>query len=115
MHQRPYRDSNFHENITYNRVNPEETEKVRLAVKNMVKRALDMDGTCTGEHGIGIGKKESLRQEVGDTTLMLMVSFLTRCSFEARHITWAYWVIRWFELTLHVDRKSSKELLIHIG
>lgn len=78
--------SNFHENITYDRTNPEETEKVRLAVKNMVKRALDMDGTCTGD-GIGIGKKESLRQEAGDTTLMLMVSFLTWHSFEERRIT----------------------------
>ncbi|RHZ60128.1 uncharacterized protein CDV56_108443 [Aspergillus thermomutatus] len=65
-------DSNFHENITYDGTKPEEYEKARAAVKNMVQRALDMDGTCTGEHGIGFGKKDALRWEVGDATLTLM-------------------------------------------
>lgn len=30
------------------------------------KRAIDMDGTCTGEHGIGLGKQEWLKLELGD-------------------------------------------------
>lgn len=38
----------------------------------MVKRALDMDGTCTGEHSIGWGKKDSLLLEVGPSTLAVM-------------------------------------------
>jgi D-lactate dehydrogenase (cytochrome) len=32
----------------------------------IVERALAMDGTCTGEHGIGIGKQEWLVAELGD-------------------------------------------------
>ena len=67
-------DSNFHENITYDKVNPEMCKKAEVAVKNMVKRALEMEGTCTSEHGIGFGKKSALLQEVGDNTIMVIVS-----------------------------------------
>lgn len=65
-------DGNFHESIIYNRQKKEEREKVEICVKNMVKRALDMEGTCTGEHSIGWGKKESLLLEVGPETLAVM-------------------------------------------
>ena len=67
-------DGNFHENITYNPSNQEEATKVKEAVKNMVKNALEMEGTCTGEHGIGLGKKAALAQEVGADTILVMVS-----------------------------------------
>lgn len=70
------RDGNFHENITYDGTKPEEYEKAKQAVKNMVRRAIEMEGTCTGEHGVGYGKKDALRQEVGDGTISLMVCFL---------------------------------------
>ncbi|KAH6630272.1 FAD-linked oxidase-like protein [Chaetomium sp. MPI-SDFR-AT-0129] len=65
-------DGNFHESIIYNRQDPKEREKVEVCVKNMVKRALEMEGTCTGEHSIGWGKKESLVWEVGHDTLGVM-------------------------------------------
>lgn len=68
-------DGNFHESIIYNRTIPEEREKVETCVKNMVKRAIEMEGTCTGEHSIGWGKKESLLLEVGPETLGVMVCF----------------------------------------
>ncbi|KPM40466.1 D-lactate dehydrogenase [cytochrome], mitochondrial [Neonectria ditissima] len=67
-------DGNFHESIMYSREIPGEREKVETCVKNMVKRALDMEGTCTGEHGIGWGKKESLLWEVGPETLAVMAA-----------------------------------------
>jgi D-lactate dehydrogenase (cytochrome) len=67
-------DGNFHESIIYNRQDPAERDKVEACVKNMVKRALEMEGTCTGEHSIGWGKKESLVWEVGHDTLGVMVS-----------------------------------------
>jgi D-lactate dehydrogenase (cytochrome) len=66
-------DGNFHENITYTPSDPEETARVRKAVKNMVANALEMEGTCTGEHGIGLGKKTALLQEVGADTILVMV------------------------------------------
>ncbi|KAH7358139.1 glycolate oxidase [Plectosphaerella cucumerina] len=65
-------DGNFHESIMYNRQDPEERRKVETCVKNMVKRAIEMEGTCTGEHGIGWGKKESLKLEHGPETLDVM-------------------------------------------
>lgn len=31
-----------------------------------------MDGTCTGEHGVGLGKRDLLREEVGPLTIEVM-------------------------------------------
>ena len=38
----------------------------------MVKRAIALDGTCTGEHGVGMGKREYLYEELGEGTVALM-------------------------------------------
>lgn len=38
----------------------------------MVQRALDMGGTCTGEHGIGMGKLKHMRNEHGDGAVDVM-------------------------------------------
>lgn len=65
-------DGNFHESIMYNAKNKSERDMVQQCVKNMVRRAIDMDGTCTGEHSIGWGKKESLLLEVGPETIDVM-------------------------------------------
>jgi D-lactate dehydrogenase (cytochrome) len=65
-------DGNFHESIIYNRTKKEEVDKVEKCVKNMVNRAIDMEGTCTGEHSVGWGKKQSLLREVGPDTLAVM-------------------------------------------
>ncbi|KAL1981225.1 hypothetical protein VTN96DRAFT_2938 [Rasamsonia emersonii] len=67
-------DGNFHESIMYNRHDPEEKERVEKCVYNMVDRALEMEGSCTGEHGIGLGKKESLLKELGPDTINVMRS-----------------------------------------
>jgi D-lactate dehydrogenase (cytochrome) len=65
-------DGNFHESIMYNAKDPVERKKVEECVYRMVNRALEMEGTCTGEHGIGIGKKESLVKELGIETIGVM-------------------------------------------
>lgn len=67
-------DGNFHESIMYDPLIPGEKEKVEKCVKNMVERALEMEGTCTGEHGVGLGKKEALLLEVGGKTMGVMKS-----------------------------------------
>jgi len=46
--------------------------KVKRLVKAMVKRAIALGGTCTGEHGVGIGKREYLYEELGFGTVELM-------------------------------------------
>lgn len=52
--------------------NDEELKVVYDLVHRMVERAISMDGTCTGEHGVGIGKKEYLNQELGEGTVRFM-------------------------------------------
>ncbi|KAF8965864.1 FAD-linked oxidase-like protein [Flammula alnicola] len=62
-------DGNFHAHILFT---TEEKAKAKELVHRMVKRAIALDGTCTGEHGVGIGKKEYLVEELGKGTVQLM-------------------------------------------
>lgn len=50
-------DGNFHLAMFYNPDNPEQKAAVGKVVHDMTDRALEMDGTVSGEHAIGIGKK----------------------------------------------------------
>jgi len=63
-------DGNFHALLMFR--TDEELEVVKEAVHRMVYRALALDGTCTGEHGVGVGKKEYLIPELGKGTVKLM-------------------------------------------
>jgi len=58
-------DGNFHVVMLVDRDRPEEIEEARRLNDRMVQRALDMGGTCTGETGVGIGKKKFIRAEHG--------------------------------------------------
>jgi len=40
----------------------------------MVHRAIELEGTCSGEHGVGLGKVEYLESELGQGTVGLMES-----------------------------------------
>ena len=59
-------DGNFHMLILIDPKKPEETEGAKALQARMVARAIAMDGTCTGEHGIGLGKIEYLTDELGE-------------------------------------------------
>ncbi|KAJ7491259.1 D-lactate dehydrogenase cytochrome oxidoreductase [Mycena latifolia] len=63
-------DGNFHALILFR--DDKELELVSQAVHRLVHRALALDGTCTGEHGVGVGKKEYLTEELGQGTVDLM-------------------------------------------
>jgi D-lactate dehydrogenase (cytochrome) len=58
-------DGNFHTVFVVDPDSDAEVEEARALNRRMVERALAMDGTCTGEHGIGYGKLEFLRAEHG--------------------------------------------------
>ncbi|KIK63530.1 hypothetical protein GYMLUDRAFT_40574 [Collybiopsis luxurians FD-317 M1] len=67
-------DGNFHALIVFSSDDSSELEKVKAVVHRLVHRALSLDGTCTGEHGVGVGKKEYLVEELGEGTVQLMKS-----------------------------------------
>lgn len=62
-------DGNFHAFLLYK---PLERARAEELVNSMVHRALENDGTCTGEHGVGYGKRDFLELEVGPQTVDLM-------------------------------------------
>ncbi len=59
-------DGNFHLNIIVNADDPGELADVKAFNERLVRRALALGGTCTGEHGIGLGKIGYLEAEHGD-------------------------------------------------
>ncbi|WP_372236897.1 FAD-binding oxidoreductase, partial [Sphingopyxis sp. KK2] len=59
-------DGNFHVVFSIDPNAPEEMKEVEAINARLVERALAMDGTCTGEHGIGIGKQDWLVAELGE-------------------------------------------------
>jgi D-lactate dehydrogenase (cytochrome) len=59
-------DGNFHVAIVIEKGNPAELEEARAIGRRIVDDALELEGTCTGEHGIGIGKRDVLRRECGE-------------------------------------------------
>jgi D-lactate dehydrogenase (cytochrome) len=59
-------DGNFHVVFVVDPNKPEEQAEAEAINRRLVQRALDMDGTCTGEHGIGLGKQDWLVEELGD-------------------------------------------------
>jgi D-lactate dehydrogenase (cytochrome) len=65
-------DGNFHLMFLVDPKKPEETELAKTFNKRLVERALRMEGTCTGEHGVGMGKQASLRAELGDDVIDVM-------------------------------------------
>jgi D-lactate dehydrogenase (cytochrome) len=60
-------DGNFHAILMYDPSLAEEREKADRVNSSIVEYALHKGGTCTGEHGIGIGKAKYLAKEHADT------------------------------------------------
>ena len=59
-------DGNFHLSFVIKKENPEELEEAERLNGRLIERALSMDGTCTGEHGVGLGKMKYMYREHGD-------------------------------------------------
>uniref|UniRef100_A0A8C9A085 Probable D-lactate dehydrogenase, mitochondrial n=1 Tax=Prolemur simus TaxID=1328070 RepID=A0A8C9A085_PROSS len=58
-------DGNFHCVMVVNPDDAEELRRVKAFAEQLGRRALALHGTCTGEHGIGLGKRQLLQEEVG--------------------------------------------------
>jgi D-lactate dehydrogenase (cytochrome) len=65
-------DGNFHLVLLVKRDDPAEVAEGDRLNERLVRRALAMGGTCTGEHGIGIGKQGFLVEEAGAGAVALM-------------------------------------------
>lgn len=58
-------DGNFHVVFSIDPNSAEELAEVQRLSDEIITHALALDGTCTGEHGIGLGKRAALRREFG--------------------------------------------------
>ena len=58
-------DGNFHAILLIRRDDPEELKTAKALARRMAERALRLGGTMTGEHGIGMGKKDLMEMEHG--------------------------------------------------
>lgn len=67
-------DGNFHTVFLIDPDSPEELATVQRLSQRMVERAIAMDGTCTGEHGIGYGKMKYLPLEHGPEAVAVMAA-----------------------------------------
>jgi D-lactate dehydrogenase (cytochrome) len=67
-------DGNFHLSYLFDGDNAEQRATVERLSEQMVQRALRLEGTCTGEHGIGLHKMGYLLDEAGPGAVAVMRS-----------------------------------------
>jgi glycolate oxidase len=70
-------DGNIHVNIMVDKNNPEEDEKGQEAKRRLFDHVMTLEGTLSGEHGIGITKAPFLSLELDETSIELMVKIKT--------------------------------------
>jgi len=67
-------DGNFHLTLLIDNNDADEVQRAKALSERLVERALAMDGTCTGEHGVGQGKMKYLLREHGAAALAAMAA-----------------------------------------
>lgn len=65
-------DGNFHLVVLVDRSNAQDMAEAAWISQRVVERAIAMEGTCTGEHGIGLGKRKYLPLEHGEVAVDVM-------------------------------------------
>ncbi|WP_020394034.1 FAD-binding oxidoreductase [Thiolinea disciformis] len=65
-------DGNFHVCLMVDPKDAHEIECVEAFLARISERAISMEGTCTGEHGIGQGKQAYLRKELGEAVDVML-------------------------------------------
>jgi D-lactate dehydrogenase (cytochrome) len=64
-------DGNFHLVILIDRDDADEMKRAKALIERLNLRAIAMGGTCTGEHGIGLGKVDFLIAEHGEAVSVM--------------------------------------------
>jgi len=67
-------DGNLHYAILVDHGDPDHVERGKAASDAIVERAIELGGTATGEHGVGMGKREYMLREYGEATVEAMRS-----------------------------------------
>jgi D-lactate dehydrogenase (cytochrome) len=67
-------DGNFHLSLLVDMSDADEVRRAKLLVERLAELALAMDGTCTGEHGVGQGKMKYLPAEYGPAAIAAMAA-----------------------------------------
>jgi glycolate oxidase len=67
-------DGNLHPTILTDLRDPEEEKKVEGAIEDIFKAAVELGGTLSGEHGIGISKARYLKMEISHESYEIMKS-----------------------------------------
>jgi D-lactate dehydrogenase (cytochrome) len=70
-------DGNFHTIVSVMMEDSDDVARARSFVSRLAERAIAMEGTCTGEHGIGDGKQAHLLEELGRPAVSLMQAIKT--------------------------------------
>ena len=65
-------DGNFHQMVLFDPNDPDGLERAWEMDRRIVDRGLALGGTCSGEHGVGLGKREFLEREHGAEALAVM-------------------------------------------
>ena len=65
-------DGNFHLVRIGDNADASEMARAREVNERLVRRAIAMEGTCTGEHGVGTGKRDFLALELGPEAVLAM-------------------------------------------
>ena len=65
-------DGNIHVNIMTDKNDKEEYEKAKKAVRDIFEATVKLEGTISGEHGIGLTKKEFIDMELSEVSIKLM-------------------------------------------
>jgi glycolate oxidase len=65
-------DGNLHPNILFDQADPDEMERVELASEDIFEVATSVEGTLSGEHGIGLLKQKYLSLDLSDGTVEVM-------------------------------------------
>jgi glycolate dehydrogenase FAD-linked subunit len=77
-------DGNIHVNVMFDGQKPEERERARQAKEEIFKTVLELGGTLSGEHGVGLTKAPFLSLELDPAALRLMKKI--KNLFDPNHI-----------------------------